>query len=442
MNPLTSVPPAPWIDSARESEKRRPESSTMAKKMNTNTTGFEQRAHSTVSPFEVFNACVSDLTGKDKIAKTVQYALRLLVAIHDTHGLGNRKVAERFLFKEKVQPIIDDVQVGIRTGSDSIDRGQVQPHVAYKVETSPILLLGRLLPVFTKILGKYACLLSVDGIHKSALLLLAYVTKKLSSLLDGLNIYRHLLRAGTIPFRVWKFTNHIKYSLRVLLDSQSMDGHAVRIEKVIKYWTSKDMISQMVNFWYAISDELLLLFRFKILLEGKGKGSAFSNALFTWAEDHELYSWMGSILLGLNNDWGKWMALKEKESRIILNRKVKARTRRIVEDIKRQSQDSGNMETSKLITPEVDDEDDEKIMQDHHDRYVDELAEVRDQLYTVKINAIRLSCDMIFDAKYILHWNMYKPLHVTLGLLSGSLGLYNTYRAKRAALEEQQLRNL
>ncbi|GMM45012.1 Pex25 protein [Pichia kluyveri] len=391
-----------------------------------------------VSGFEVFNACVNDLTGKDKLAKTIQYGIRTIAAIHEVNGLGNPSVAKHLgmdINGNIVRPVLNGQKlIEVVESVDSNDNNETK-----------FSSISTIITLFSKILTKYAKIMSQKSIHRGFVIMVAYITNKLSSLLQGLNIYRHLLRAGTIPFRIWKFSNHIKWSLKILLDRTSIDGPAVKMETVIKYWTSKDLISQMINFWYAISDEILLLYRFKFLLNGNSNGKdSFSNSLFQFAEDHELYSWMGSILLGLNNDWNKWILLKDKESRIILNKKVKARTRRIVSDIKKNNSNEITTTTKRNESPDFDkyDNEDTEIAGEeemyYDEMYYDELSEVKRDKTTVKINAIRLTCDMIFDAKYIFHWNMYKPLHVVLGLTSGSLGLYNVWRQKRYELENKQ----
>ena len=391
-----------------------------------------------VSGFEVFNACVNDLTGKDKLAKTIQYGIRTIAAIHEVNGLGNPRVAKHLGMDTNgniVRPILNEQK--LIEAVESVDSNDNNETKFNSIST--------IITLFSKILNKYAKIMSQKSIHRGFVIIIAYITNKLSSLLQGLNIYRHLLRAGTIPFRIWKFSNHIKWSLKILLDRTSLDGPAVKMETVIKYWTSKDLISQMINFWYAISDEILLLYRFKFLLNGNSNGKdSFSNSLFQFAEDHELYSWMGSILLGLNNDWNKWILLKDKESKIILNKKVKARTRRIVSDIKKNNSNEITTTTKRNESPDFDkyDNEDTEIVGEeemyYDEMYYDELSEIKRDKTTVKINAIRLTCDMIFDAKYIFHWNMYKPLHVVLGLTSGSLGLYNVWRQKRYELENKQ----
>lgn len=374
------------------------------------------------SNFEIFHACVNDLTGKDKLAKIAQYFLRLMTSANNIHGLGNPKIARSFVTTKSETLSIDDSTV-IDSDASAI------------INTTSITYM---LPLIAKLLSKSSTLLSKSKIQKMILLVLAFFTKKLSGLLEGLNIYRHLLRAGTIPFRVWKFTNHIRYSLNILLDKSKLDGPAFRLEKVVQYWTTKDMISQIANFWYAISDEILLIYRFKILLHGPNNGK-YSNALFAWAEDHELYSWMATILLGLNNDWNKWLVLKSKESRIILNEKVKARTKRIVGNLKlKSSNTSGN--NNRISSPDIENTDyDEDDDNEFDSLYHNQLMKIHHEMRTVYINSIRLSCDMIFDAKYIFHWDMYPPLHLSLAFTSGCLGLVNVWRSQRDRLLKEAI---
>ncbi|TID26152.1 hypothetical protein CANINC_002847 [Pichia inconspicua] len=303
----------------------------------------KRTAVNTPSPFAIFNACVNDLTGKDKLAKVVQYTIRLLNDIYT---------------------------------------------VCVDVKRE-----GRLVDV------------------------LAYLTKRLALLLQGLNAYRHMLRAGTMPFRLWKLLCHLRYSLRVLLDKSKANSTAMRVEKVVQYWTRREMFSEFINLWYAFSDEILLLFRFKLLLREKEGGWKMSEKLFYWAEDHELYAWMAIILNGLYNDWKKLAILKEKEASIILNQRVRARTVKIVNGLHGKGQ---------VQLP---------IQVDRGDE-VSQLAEVRHEMRTIYINSVRLGCDFLFDGKYVFRWDMYKPLHTSLGFISGILGVVNTWRSQREKLKE------
>lgn len=373
------------------------------------------------SNFEIFHACVNDLTGKDKIAKVVLYSIRLLTTINDIHGLGNPRIARSIKSAKLMEKTIDKQ-------SDIILDDSVPTTTKSSLLSSSILNLSSInyiLPIISRFLIKSSTLISKSKLQRCLLLLLAFLVNKLSDLMNGLSIYRHLLRAGTIPFRIWKFSNHIRYTLNILLDRSKFDSMAIKLEKILKYWTSKDLISQIANFWYAISDEILLIFRFKLLLEGKHGGNKFSKALFTWAEDHELYSWMATILLGLNNDWNKLLLLKDKESKIILNQKVRARTKRIVGDFKRKNG----------VLQSLDLEDDYEL----NSIYLKKLEETRKDIKTVEINSIRLLCDLIFDAKYIFHLNMNKIFHVSLGVSSGCLGLYNVWRQQRERLHKEAI---
>jgi hypothetical protein len=374
------------------------------------------------SNFEIFQACVNDLTGKDKLAKLVQYFIRFITSIHNVHGLGNPKTARSF----KSSLILNNASDESLSFNDNVKTEKI-------INTSSITYI---LPLISRLLFKSSSILSNFKLQKLLLILLAFITNKLSGLLNGLNIYRHLLRAGTIPFRVWKFSHHIRHSLKILLDRSKLDGAAVRLEKVLQYWTTKDMISQIANFWYAISDEILLIFRFNILNNEAKNGSRLSNALFLWAENNELYAWMATILLGLSNDWNKWLTLKDKESRIILNQKVKARTKRIVGDLKRQNQ---NRISSPDIVDNIENTDYDEDIEEFDTLYKNQLDIIHNDMNTIYINSIRLSCDLVFDAKYIFHWNMYTPLHVSLGFASGCLGLVNVWRSQHDRLLKEAI---
>lgn len=71
--------------------------------------------------------------------------------------------------------------------------------------------------------------------------------------------------------------------------------------------------------------------------------------------------------------------------------------------------------------------------------YFSRLAKINHDKTTILINSVRLTCDLLFDAKYIMHWNMYRPLHVALGLASGTLGFVNCWRGQRERLVAEAL---
>lgn len=329
------------------------------------------------SNFEIFNACINDLTGKDKIAKSIQYLLRLLTSVNEIHGLGNPKVSRSM--KSEFLLSSTDIVPSIKTGS----------------------------PLLSKT-------------NRLLLILLAFLVKRFSSFLNGVSVFRHLLRFGSLPLRFYKFFNHLKHTLKTLMDNSDTTT-PIKLQKILNYWTSKDMLSQILNFWYALSDELLLIFRFNLLL--RNKDSTFNNRLFAWAEDHELYSWLGLILFGLNNDFNNFINLREQESKIKLNQKVKSRTKKIVNDLKNKNKIQRGESPSDLFGS------------DNDQNEMEELLKIDKEITRIKINSVRLFCDLIFDSKYVFNINMYKPLHISFGFISGLLGLYNVWRQQRDRLE-------
>lgn len=391
------------------------------------------------SNFEVLQACVNDLTGKDKLAKIVLYAIRLLTTVHSVHGMGNPAVARKIRSANILERKTPDQHADFVLNESQKTPTSIMTTSATADSIMNFSAFRPALTLVAKLLLRSSNALSTTRLERGLLLLLAFLVDKLSDLMAGLSVYRHLLRAGTIPFRVWKFSNHIRYSLQILLDQSKLDGPATRIQRVLNYWTTKDMISQMANFWYAVTDEILLIFRFNLLLNGSKGGGKLTSALYSWAEDHELYSWMATILLGLHNDWNTWVLLKDEQSRIILNQKVRARTRRIVSNLKRNKSmaHSGEFENEDDVNTEEEETADGVFAPSSI--YVDQLEENRKNLTIVQIDAVRLFCDLVFDAQYIFQWNMYKPFHVSLGLLSGSLGFYKVWRQQKERLAREAI---
>lgn len=220
---------------------------------------------------QIWAACLDDLTGKDKLAKMVQYALRMLGAVDN-----------------------------MRTGGNGTQLVQLSTAVG--------------------VLG------SCNRLGDSLLIIISRLVKKLSGFLNALSAYRQLLRAGTLPFRFHRLISQLKKSFEILTSNKG--DYAVRMNKVTNFWISWDMLSQLINLQYALADETILAFKLNLIDNVQYKG------LLDIAEDHEVWSWFVMIILGLRKDLQRWNDLSKQEGQLLLNEKVKSQTQRIVQQMK------------------------------------------------------------------------------------------------------------
>lgn len=225
----------------------------------------------TPSSMQIWVACLDDLTGKDKIAKMVQYSLRMLGAIDTMRdGTNGAKLAR--------------------------------------------------LTTASRILG------SIHTLEDKFMIIISALVKKLSGFLNALSSYRQLLRAGTLPFRFHRIISQLKQSFKILTTGKG--NYTIKINKITDFWISWDMLSQLINLQYALADETILAFKLNLIDNVQYK------QLLDIAEDHEVWSWFVMIGMGLRKDFIRWNELSRQESQLVLNEKVKSQTQRIVQQMK------------------------------------------------------------------------------------------------------------
>ncbi|CCF59244.1 hypothetical protein KAFR_0G02100 [Kazachstania africana CBS 2517] len=142
-------------------------------------------------------------------------------------------------------------------------------------------------------------------VNKPRLLIIFFLqkfVKTLSYISSQLSTYRYILRFGNSPFLTWDFIKAIKklYTNRKHLSLQS-------INETFK-------INDLINLYYTICDELVLLHKFKV----------WSNPYFyERISRHQVLSWQYDIVLSLINNLSQLNTNQQKEFELNLLIKIK-----------------------------------------------------------------------------------------------------------------------
>lgn len=315
----------------------------------------------TPSSMAIWVACLDDLTGKDKIAKMVQYSLRMLGAIDNMRDNDNRMNLSR-------------------------------------------------LATVSSIIG------SIHNLEDKFMFIISSLVKKLSGFLSALSAYRQLLRAGTLPFRFHRLISQLKQSFKILTSGEE-GNYTIKINKIMNFWVSWDILSQLINLQYALADETILAFKLNLI------DSSQYKTLLDIAEDHEVWSWFVMIGLGLRKDLIRWNELTRHETQLVLNEKVKSQTQRIVQQMKSNPFPTPSDLMHKFFVDDV--------------NVTSKMMQVSFEKQMVLVDAVRLLCDLGYDLPFVMRFRIskaWKPLHLLLGVFSGVLGFYKVWVAQRERL--------
>lgn len=223
-----------------------------------------------VKQWDIFWAMLNDITGKDKMAKVGQYALRL------------------FLYHaEKTQTYLSDDHFNISAIKTRYDSKEKKLNLIRNFGHHP--------QNFMKIIVIIVC-----SVFRS----------KLTAMVNGLSTYRQFLRFGKSPFRLRGLVHKFRDNIR-LKDHSSLD---------INYQTllTRKTLSEIFALYYSFNDESLLLFKLKF----------YSNATFKKiVARHESLAWYYDTWLNLYNAYEKLQLLQQQEMDLKIQIQVKSRAK-------------------------------------------------------------------------------------------------------------------
>lgn len=223
-----------------------------------------------VPVMDILWSMINNITGKDKMSKTGQYLLRLL--IHHA--------------KQSRDYLSDDV-INIST----IDK-------RYNDRSKRLNLIRNFLNH------------PMDFARIVVILLCSRFVKRFQGMVNGIGMYRQFLRFGKTPFRVkdlyYKFTKAIK-------DDQ--------IEKQI---FTKKTLGELIGLYYGFNDECLLLFKLGILT---------NKSFRKFAGRHESLAWYYDSILGIYNALQNINSLSQQEMEMKIQIQVKNKAKALSKQI-------------------------------------------------------------------------------------------------------------
>ncbi|ODV87372.1 hypothetical protein CANARDRAFT_5911 [[Candida] arabinofermentans NRRL YB-2248] len=291
---------------------------------------------------------MSMLTGKDKIGKCIQYGLRILIA-YSSQIRQSSKLSRYNLL--------------------DIDFKSSNKNIIASLLRRPELLLILLLQQFeTKFVG---------------------ITKNLS-------IYRQMLRAGTVPFKVIKFANRLQQSVSLL--QKTNESNSMKLNRLVKEWINMKSLSEFTALYYAWFDESLLAFKFGLFPADSWK--RYHNL----AKLHEPIAWYLNIIIGLKTQVEKLQAVSAQEDKVRINWQVKQRARKMISSIK-----SPNSPIT--LTPY----NNSSALTASGTAYSNELKKLKWEKYLIQLEIAKLLCDFGYDSVIVWGLKMREEKHLMFG---------------------------
>lgn len=292
---------------------------------------FDVAEKTVVPPSKIMLSLLNTLVGKDKIAKTAQYALRILL-LYTKSFLGSK-------------------QKSLRVGK-----------------------LNQILLVLCK-----------------------EFQDRSTGVVAGLSLYRQLLRFGKTPFRVQGLYGKLKSSS-------------------LKVWQTEESLGDVIDLYYGVCDEILLLFKMGALRSGK---------LRQLAGKHEMYSWYYDIILGLKQTYCKLKEVERREMAIKIRLQVKQRAKKFL--LESPLSPAQSPSASQIHSPSL-------SSSGQLSPLPKELIDIGEERRLLRIDLMRLMCDFSFNSVDIFNLKVPQSLYLLFGLTSGSLGLTKAWIAMERQL--------
>lgn len=221
-----------------------------------------------------------------------------------------------------------------------------------------------------------------------------------------LSMYRQALRFGKTPLRVRELVEGVR-------------KHARSGASLAAYLTSESTVTLLVDLHYGWFDELLLLYKMKLLT---------NDRYFQLASRQLELSWYLSIMLSWKAAWGRLQALREREMQvtILLQVRIKAAAllRQFLELIHAELGLTvlhlwSDLGASTAAASTV------------HDN---ELADIRAAQLLEVLDLCRLLCDFVFDSIDVWRLQVPRTVYLALGALLGAFGTAKAWQQLKQAV--------
>ncbi|ODQ77782.1 hypothetical protein BABINDRAFT_163175 [Babjeviella inositovora NRRL Y-12698] len=315
-----------------------------------------------VSPFDVLTAMLDQVAGKDKLAKTLQYGLRILV-LYSTSITTS--LSQQMNFKPELY------------------RGSKQS----------------LIMNFIKNPAKFFKVLVV--------LLTHHFNRRSVGVLDAISIFRQCMRFGKSPLRVQKILQTTVLSPAACKSPQSFQRAVL----------NEGMLSQVLDLYYGLMDESILLAKMGVLTNESYK---------QFANRHSALAWYYNIMFGLQKSIASLATLRQQEFQLKIQQQVKVKATQL----SKQLMESISMEVSSPMRSRLN-----FLVNDGSESatdYTKEIANVKLQQKLVYVDMCRLACDFTFDSIDVFHLKAPATLYLLSGFGSGLFGSYKVWKTTRS----------
>ncbi|GME81508.1 unnamed protein product [Ambrosiozyma monospora] len=258
--------------------------------------------------FDVTFNTIKLLGGKDKLGKVVQYTLKILFIY--SSKLRNSSYLSNYTSKD----FIKTLSAVVTTAADPTSTAATS-----KQQPS-----SNLINLLLKIL---------NNPKSFSVFLLSQFESRFAGLVSCLSIYRQMLRAGTIPFRLINLFKKLQSTISVLTNSKITTLAKSQLLK--KQWWNIGTLDFAASLYYAWFDESLLMFKFGVL-DKVNFANYYQKSVF-----HESFSWYLCILIELKQKIDKLRIVKAKEQSVLLGHEVKHKAKKLAAGLKSSEAQAG-----------------------------------------------------------------------------------------------------
>lgn len=224
--------------------------------------------------WKIWENIINSIDGKDKLSKIIKYSIDLTIFI-----LQNLK----------------DSKISFYSITKKISSYQILSKILIVVINK-----GNLLKL--NIISKH---------------FLKIIINKLRAVSYQIGTYRYILRFGNSPFIIYKMIKLLKVrqdqDANLLKKSNDDIGKKFKFDMIPK---NTDIFKNVLELYFSVCDELMLLYRFGIWSNTK---------LFKMISKHEVYAWQFDIFLNLNKHFNKWQSLNNEILEKQIEWKIKQR---------------------------------------------------------------------------------------------------------------------
>lgn len=313
-----------------------------------------------ISNWDIFWTILNTIIGKDKLAKVSQYSLRLL--------MYHAKSVESAMLLQEI-----DLSIINLPSKDILQSLFSQPMI------------------FIKSLITLLCIL---------------VRTNVSGLVNGLGIYRQFLRFGKSPFKIRDLGKKIQ---------NAFNFETFGLNKSI---FSRSTLMDIATFWYALHDELGLLYKLKFYTNTK---------LVAYANKNDAIGWYSETILTLLDNWDTLSSLSQQEMdmkiQIQVTKKAKLLSKQILGN---NSASSSAFNTSIIKEISADDL-----------KYLNDLQFKKNNAW---LDVYKNLSDFVFNTYTVFDLVLpFDTIQIWMGISASTLSLLKIYRETKKNLIEQEL---